>query len=56
MSMILADMNNDAVLDLVHARFHSLSWKENFYYNAFRLRGSVFKDSQPERRARPSRP
>ena len=44
MGMILADMNNDVVLDLVHARFHSISWKENFYYNAFRLRGSVFKD------------
>jgi uncharacterized repeat protein (TIGR01451 family) len=43
-AMMMTDVNNDAVPDLVFARFHSLTWRENFYYNAFRLRGSVFKD------------
>ena len=43
-AMTLADLNNDAVEDLVTARFRTISWQENFFYNAFRLRGSVFKD------------
>ena len=42
--MILADVNGDAVQDLVNARFNSLSWMENLFYDAYRLRGSVFQD------------
>lgn len=42
--MILADLNNDVVLDLVTVRFRTISWQENEFYNAFRLRGCVFKD------------
>jgi hypothetical protein len=42
--MILADVNGDAVEDLINARFHSLSWMENLFYDAYRLRGSVFQD------------
>jgi hypothetical protein len=43
-SLFMADMNGDLVPDLVNARFHSLAWQENFFFNAFRLRGSVFID------------
>ncbi|MBL7950205.1 MAG: T9SS type A sorting domain-containing protein [Flavobacteriales bacterium] len=42
--MVLADVNGDAVEDLINARFHSLSWMENLFYDAYRLRGSVFYD------------
>ncbi|MGV3637946.1 MAG: FG-GAP repeat domain-containing protein, partial [Flavobacteriales bacterium] len=42
--MVLADVNGDAVEDLINARFNSLSWMENLFYDAFRLRGSVFQD------------
>jgi hypothetical protein len=43
-AMLLADLNNDAVPDLVTARFRTISWQENLFFNAFRLRGSVFLD------------
>ena len=42
--LLLADLNNDAVPDLVTARFHSIIWQENFFFNAFRMKGSVFLD------------
>ncbi|HRO98349.1 MAG TPA: T9SS type A sorting domain-containing protein, partial [Flavobacteriales bacterium] len=43
-ALLMADMNGDLVPDLVNARFHSLAWQENFFFNAFRLRGSVYID------------
>ncbi|HMQ76565.1 MAG TPA: VCBS repeat-containing protein [Flavobacteriales bacterium] len=43
-AMVYEDLNNDAVPDLVTARFRSISWQENLFFNAFRLRGSVFID------------
>ncbi len=43
-AMAFADLNNDAVEDLVTARFRTISWQENEFFNAFRLRGSVFLD------------
>ncbi|MBL7981053.1 MAG: T9SS type A sorting domain-containing protein [Flavobacteriales bacterium] len=43
-AMVFADLNNDAVPDLVTARFRTISWQENLFFNAFRLRGSVFLD------------
>lgn len=42
--MLIADVNGDQVPDLINARFHSLSWMENLFYDAFRLKGSVFYD------------
>ncbi|MEZ4740072.1 MAG: T9SS type A sorting domain-containing protein [Flavobacteriales bacterium] len=43
-SLVFADMNGDVVPDLVAARFHSITWQENHFFDAFRLRGNVFKD------------
>ena len=43
-NMVLADLNNDAVPDLVTVRMNRLTWQENHFFNAFRLRGSVFLD------------
>lgn len=43
-AMVYEDLDNDAVPDLVTARFRSISWQENHFFNAFRLRGSVFLD------------
>ncbi|MBK6474146.1 MAG: T9SS type A sorting domain-containing protein [Flavobacteriales bacterium] len=43
-AMIYADLNNDAVPDLVTVRFRSISWQQNHFYDAYRLRGSVFLD------------
>lgn len=43
-ALVYEDLNNDAVPDLVTARFRSISWQENLFFNAFRLRGSVFMD------------
>lgn len=42
--MMMTDVNNDAVADLICTRFHSVVWRENLYFDAFRLRGCVFKD------------
>lgn len=42
--MVLADVNGDAVPDLINARFHSLTWMENLFFDAYRLRGTVFYD------------
>ncbi|MBK8947332.1 MAG: T9SS type A sorting domain-containing protein [Flavobacteriales bacterium] len=43
-AMVYEDINNDAVPDLITARFRTISWQENLFFNAFRLRGSVFMD------------
>ncbi|MEO7080570.1 MAG: FG-GAP-like repeat-containing protein, partial [Flavobacteriales bacterium] len=43
-AMVFADISNDAVPDLITARFRTITWQENHFYNAFRLRGSVFLD------------
>jgi uncharacterized repeat protein (TIGR01451 family) len=43
-ALLLADLNNDAVEDLVTARFRTIGWQENQFFNAFRVRGSVFQD------------
>ncbi|MBP6311590.1 MAG: T9SS type A sorting domain-containing protein [Flavobacteriales bacterium] len=43
-AMIYADVNNDAVPDLVTARFRTISWQQNHFFDAFRFRGSVFMD------------
>ena len=42
--LVLADLNGDVVLDLVSASHHQLTWQENHFYNAFRLRGTLFLD------------
>jgi len=42
--MVLADVNGDEVPDLINARFNSLSWMENLFFDVYRLRGSVFYD------------
>ncbi|HRH69430.1 MAG TPA: FG-GAP-like repeat-containing protein [Flavobacteriales bacterium] len=42
--MVLADVNGDEVPDLINARFHSLSWMENLFFDVYRLRGSVYYD------------
>lgn len=42
--LVLADLNGDVVLDLVSASHHYLTWQENHFYNAFRLRGTLFLD------------
>lgn len=40
-----ADMNGDLVEDLFSANASgSICWKENLFFNAFRLRGAVFQD------------
>jgi hypothetical protein len=41
---VLADVNGDVVADLVSIRHHSITWRENHFFDAFRLRGEVFKD------------
>jgi uncharacterized repeat protein (TIGR01451 family) len=43
-AMVYEDISNDAVPDLITARFRTISWQENYFFNAFRLRGSVFLD------------
>ncbi|MBK9512732.1 MAG: T9SS type A sorting domain-containing protein [Flavobacteriales bacterium] len=43
-AMVIADLNGDVVPDLVTVRFRSISWQENLFFNAYRLRGSVFLD------------
>lgn len=43
-AMVYEDINNDVVPDLITARFRTISWQENLFFNAFRLRGSVFMD------------
>jgi hypothetical protein len=40
----LADVNGDVVEDLIAMRHHSITWRENHFFNAYRLRGEVFKD------------
>ncbi|MEO8588733.1 MAG: FG-GAP-like repeat-containing protein [Flavobacteriales bacterium] len=42
--LVLADLNADVVPDLVSASHHYLSWQENHFYDAFRLRGTLFLD------------
>lgn len=43
-SLAFADVNGDVVPDLVESRFHTIAWQENHFFDAFRLRGDVFKD------------
>lgn len=43
-SLLFVDVNGDVVPDLVEARFHTIAWQENHFFDAFRLRGDVFKD------------
>ncbi|MBL0037258.1 MAG: VCBS repeat-containing protein [Flavobacteriales bacterium] len=40
-----ADLNGDLVPELWAANPEYISWQQNFYYVPFRLRGSVFQDS-----------
>lgn len=42
--LMMLDINNDAVKDLVSINGHDIRWYENEYTNAYRLRGTVFKD------------
>lgn len=42
--LAFADVNGDAVPDLIESRFHSIAWQENHFFDAFRFRGDVFKD------------
>ncbi len=42
--LAFADVNGDVVPDLVESRFHTIAWQENHFFDAFRLRGDVFKD------------
>ncbi len=43
-SLAFADVNGDVVPDLVESRFHTIAWQENHFFDAYRLRGDVFKD------------
>ncbi len=43
-ALAIADVNGDVVPDLIESRFHSIAWQENHFFDAFRLRGDVFKD------------
>jgi uncharacterized repeat protein (TIGR01451 family) len=43
-SLLFVDVNGDVVPDLVESRFHTIAWQENHFFDAFRLRGDVFKD------------
>ncbi|MBK8498378.1 MAG: VCBS repeat-containing protein [Flavobacteriales bacterium] len=40
-----ADLNGDLVPELWAANPESISWQQNFFYVPYRLRGSVFQDS-----------
>ena len=40
-----ADLNGDLVPELWSAGPESITWQQNFYYVPYRLRGSVFQDS-----------
>ena len=42
--LILADLNADVVPDLVSLAHDQISWQQNHFYDAFRLRGTVFLD------------
>lgn len=42
--MVMADMNNDLVEDLLTTQYFSILWRENYFYNVYRVRGSVFYD------------
>ncbi|MEZ4759729.1 MAG: FG-GAP-like repeat-containing protein [Flavobacteriales bacterium] len=42
--LILADLNADVVPDLVSLAHDKISWQQNHFYDAFRLRGTVFLD------------